>query len=176
MRRNLANLVIATVIYLNLAALVLACGLRFPSPWSEHGVRGPLPNHWVGQRMFQMFSLFGGITRHSVWYTAHGSRESLANAPAEPRGDMVDLDIYRYFPQTLGEANRRLGLMTYTTDPERLEQGYRRMAQTILRWHRRDHPEDAIEQVFIYQHWWPKSELGYHHHADQRPPPLKGHR
>ena len=172
-RRNLVNLLIAAIVYFNLAALILASGFRFSSPWPE--VAGPLPNHWVTQRMFQMFSLFGGITRHSVAYSAYGVRESLGSAPAEPTEDMLDLDIYRYFPQTLGEANRRLGLLTYVGDDERLDRGYQRMAETIRRWHNRTHPAEEVAQVFIYQHWWPKSEQGYYHFQDQRHTQLKGH-
>jgi hypothetical protein len=172
-RRNLVNLLIAAVLYFNLAALLLACNIRFPSRWESIG--GALPNHWSTQRLFQMFSLFGGITQYSVFYSAWGSRQELAVAPAEPGPDLIDLDVYRYFPQTLGEANRRLGFATFYTDEERVTRSYRRMADTIQRWHAREHPEDGVVQVFIYKHWWPKSELGYHHLEDQRGTRLVGH-
>jgi hypothetical protein len=170
-----ANLLILSLLYCDVAGILrtTAGAIRLKS--AGPGLNGPLPNHWVLENLFEMFGLFGGISHESVYYYAMGSARRLAVAPPEPTPDMVDLDIYQYFDFTLGEANRRVLLMSYEGESERLRDGYRHMAQVLMDRHNRANPWRKVEQVFIYARWWPKSPRGYFAEYSRHQGILRGH-
>jgi hypothetical protein len=171
-----ANLAIGALLYFNLAALLLVCDVRLPHPsFSGRFTQGPLPNHWVTERLFRMFDLFDRWSWSNWGFAAYGSRQRLATAPGQPTPDMVDLDLYRYFPQQLGEANRRIYLLSYRDNRARLKVEYERMADDLRRLYDEEHPEAPVEQVFLYEYTWKKDKAGYYTHFDEHSTELVGH-
>lgn len=172
LKRNLVNLLIAGILYFNLAALLAACGIRFPD-WP--GTSGPLPNHWVTRKLFRMFGVFGGISHYNLSYSAWGTTRRLEDSPAEPLPTMIDLHLEDVFRHSRGEANQRLAMRPYAGDARRSEQAYRRLAETLQARHNAQPGRPKVVQVFIYKSWWPKSPLGYSQLADRKETVLAGH-
>ena len=162
-RKIFTSLLLAALVYFNVAALLLVCEVRLPKLFqiSSRPTRGPLPNHWATERLFRMFNLFMRWDWYNSGFGAYGMRKQLRHPPAVPNASMIDLDIYRYFPQSLGEANRRVFLTSYRRDKKRVSREYLQMADIIQRLHNEAHPEDPVEQVAIYHYRWRKTKHSY---------------
>lgn len=172
----LVSLGLAALVYFNLAGIVYTSEVRLPNlePRSRMAA-APLPNHWATENLFRMFSLFAHATWWNLGYSAYGSRHRLDTPPAAPTDDLVDLDVYQYFPQVYGEQNRRLYLRSYRGDPTRLRIEYERMANVLQRLHNEQHPDRAVEQVFIYELTWRRGKEGHFQHFASRKTLLVGH-
>lgn len=79
-----------------------------------------------------------------------------------------EINPYDFFPQTLGEANRRLNLYSYHGQTERKARTYGVMADRIKLHHNRAHPDEPIDRVQLYLVEWPKSSDGYMAQYDSR--------
>lgn len=167
-----ATTIIVGIVYLNVASILRTSHIRFPA--ASPNVRGALPNHWVGEELFSMFGLFGGVTWDAVFYQAMGTTNRLTTIPTRPTDDMNDLQIYDYFDHIMGEANRRIGLHNYYGDERRTQSAYRHMANTLKKLHNQRHPHSQVEQVIIYVKWWPKSKRGYFHRESEAKTRVKG--
>lgn len=139
----LATVVAGLLIYLNAASLLQACRVRID-----------LPRPWYASRLFQVFSLFGYYTKNNYGY-------ELQVRSAEDTDNWFELNPYEFFPQTLGEANRRLNFYSYHSQPERKSATYRVMADRIKVRYNRAHAEESIDRVQIYLVEWPKSPDGF---------------
>ena len=159
------NFCLILLVYQDVAALAATWGIvdrrTFPNPASV-------------RELFMMYGVFNGVQRESRRYHAFGLRERLDYEPRSPLPEMVDLEIYRYFPQSRGEANRRLGFFGYVPWRGRRLQSYREMASMIRRIHNQAHPDDPMEQVFIYLARWPVDPRGYYYREDEHKFKLRG--
>lgn len=175
-KRIIVGLCMGALIYFNTASLLLVCGVRLPrweprSQWTA----GPLPNHWLSERIFRMFDLFDRWSWQNWGFGAYGVKERLETPPKAPTDDMIDLDIYDYFPHQRGEQNRRIYLLSSRNNPARLKVEYKRMADNIQRIHNARHPDDPVAQVLIYQYAWRKGKEGYWQYFSERTADLQGH-
>ncbi|MDZ4784939.1 MAG: hypothetical protein SGJ02_02570 [bacterium] len=167
------SILIFVFLYLNIDALNSTLGLRFKPLIT--GYDSLLPNHWITQRLFRVFDVFDRWTNFNFGYRAYGSRTYYDQPPISPTTEMIDLDIYKYFPQIRGEANRRIWLQSFRQDSQRLKIAYSRMTSTLQRLHNLKHPHDSIVQVFIYRYEWQKSLDGFDANMDKGKIMLEGH-
>ena len=158
-KRVFANLVILSVIYFSVDALLVNCRFRF-SPVTAYS-SGPLPNHWLTLELFAMFGVFDGWRESNLGYVAYGVKDPIYVDPLKANADVVDLRIYDYFPDIRWVADRRVSLSGLRWNPDRVKREYVRMADIIQRLHNEAHPERKAAQVFIYRESWPKSPDGY---------------
>jgi hypothetical protein len=135
------------LLYLNAASLLEAAGARVH-----------LPRPWYASRPLQIFSLFGYYVTENFGYEAHGRPVSEKNKE-EP--EWIEIDPYSFFPQTLGEANRRLLLFSFQGDLERKRKTYPMMAERMKALYNRSHPDNPIDRIQLYEVRWPVSPLGF---------------
>ena len=161
-QKILALLATIALFYFNIDALTTTLGLRFH--FREHNLPGPLPNHWTFRTLFRVYDVFDRWSNYNYGYEAYGTTKILESVPEKPTGEMINLDIYKYFPMIRGEASRKILLFTsraHSKDP------YPKLSSIIKRLHNKDNPDAQIVQVFIYRYEWPKSPEGYKHLYDQ---------
>lgn len=153
--RDLAvNSLIIFILYSTVGGMFSIWGIRLKSD--------TLPNHRLIRDLFYIYGVFGSYDLVSSEYVALGSSTRLSEIPVAPIKGMIDLSVYTYFPQWRGEAHRRLSLLGYRhSGKEMREASYRRMADIIMRKHNASHPDDNIQQVYIYMAEWPADTLGY---------------
>jgi hypothetical protein len=157
--------IIALFFYLNIDSLCWTLNLRF-KPLLE-GSQTLLPNHWTTRRLFRVWDVFDGWSNYNIGYKAFGSTDQLTEAPLKPKPEMIDLDIYSYFPYIRGEANRRLWMVTLRSNRERTQRYQARILSVIKRLYNERHPDKPIKQAFLYLYTWPKSPVGWDANIDK---------
>lgn len=165
----LANAAIVVFLYFSLDGLLVSWGVRFEP--AAPGLRGPLPNLPILEQLFAIHAVFDRYSDQAFGFSARGVP---AHAAAEREAPtFVEIDLERYFPQSRGDAYRRLQLWAHaSSDRPAL---YARLAGQLRRLHNADHPEAPVEKVFIYRHRWPKSLYGYAYWYAQRDSEIVGH-
>lgn len=146
----MATVVAVLLVYFNIAALFRSSGMRVE-----------LPRPWFASSLFQIFSLFGYYTEENYGYELQVRRAGEVDG-------WYEINPYDFFPQTLGEANRRLNFYSYHGQSERKARTYGVMADRIKLRHNRVHPDEPIDRVQIYLVEWPKSSDGYMAKYDSR--------
>lgn len=144
----LPSIIVVGVFYFNIAAL-------FPSV----GIRIELPRPRFADRLFRMFGLF------SYYKTSNHGFEALGRLTGSENDDegerWTPIDVYQFFPRTLGEANRRIYLYGIRDDPQRKQRVYHQMLERMTRRHNRHHPDQSVDQMRLYMTNWPLSTRGY---------------
>lgn len=135
-RRAVISFLILAMLYQNVEAMF--------NTWQVRIARSTLPNVRLLENLFFMYGVFSNLTTHPSRYAAFGSRVRHQRIAAEPMLDMIELDLYRYFPQQRGEASRRLGFSSYRWQPERRVAGYRSIADILQRDYNRAHPQAPL--------------------------------
>lgn len=154
-RRTAVGAVVGIVFYLNAAALL-----------SSSGVRIDLPRPWYADRLFQIFSLFSYYTSNNYGFEAVARVAGSADSPHGER--WIPIDLYEYFPQTVGEANRRLFQYSFRNAPARKQAGHYAMIDRIKVLHNREPGGERIDRIRFYRLSWPKSTKGYRGEYDSR--------
>ena len=140
-------MVICGVIYMNIAALLYVSSTRID-----------LPNHWVTLRLFSMFNLFDRWSTQNYGFEIRALVDDTTDdEPAQPRV----IDPYLYFPQTRGEANRRLNMLSYGRHQHRKDKAYQELIEDIRRLHQREHPQDVVERMHLIMLQWPADPAGH---------------
>lgn len=168
-----AALATIALFYFNIDSLSATLGLRFKPIMAN--TPGPLPNHWTTHTLFRLFDVFDRWSINNYGFRAYGTTTRLDAMPILPTEEMIDLNIYDYFPQILGEANRKIWLQPYRSDHRKLRVMYPRLAAMIQRLYNQKNPNANIVQVFIYRYEWPKSPVGHYHLIDQATIYTEGH-
>ncbi len=173
MRNIFAILATVALFYFNVDALSSTLGLRF-KPIID-GSPGHLPNHWTFSNLFKVFDVFDRWSTTNYGFRAYGSFKHYDTMPILPTENMVDLNVYDYFPQILGEANRKIWLQPYRRDYRKLTAVYPRLATMVQRLYNEKHPEKPVIQTFIYRYEWPKSPLGHYQEIGRATIYTEGH-
>lgn len=168
LKRVAIQVLIVAILYFNVAAMLIVAGVRLPRAPSLEYTSGPLPNHWVTERLFRTFDVFDRWSWTNWEVSAWGTRDEVEPPPAQPTPDMVNLRLYTWFPQSQGEAIRRFWLMSYRNNEGRLRREYAVMARTLKRLYNEQHPGEPVAQVFFYEHTWRKSDQGFYHLFHER--------
>lgn len=146
-RYVLALVLIIALIYFNVAALL-----------SSSRIRIDLPRPAWARRVFEIFSLFSYYQTTNYGFEAVGR---VAGSDDHSDGERwIAIDPYPYFPQVLGEANRRLYFFG-VRDVERKKYLYIDMLNRIKRLHERDSPDAPVDRIRLYMTSWPMSTQGY---------------
>lgn len=165
-KKVVINTFILLVLYGNVNGMLSSWKVRFePSSF--------ISNSYFSN-LFYIYGVFLEVHRFSREYVALGSREKLGEAPLVPTPEMIDLNLYSYFPQSHGEANQRLAFAGYLNQPERRAESYNRMASIIKRLHNQQHPDAPVENVFIYLYSWPADPDGYYRRSNESTVQLLG--
>ena len=155
------NLLLIFVVYSTLGGMFSIWGIRLQP--------GTMPNHHLIINLFYIYGVFGTYDLKCSEYIALGARKRLSDIAQTPKAEMLDLAVYDYFPQWRGEAHRRLSLLGYKySGSERRQAAYRRMSTIIMRKHNAAHPDDQVQQVYIYLAEWPSDNRGYKARYHQR--------
>ena len=143
------------LVYLNLAALFTSCGIRIE-----------LARPWYLHRPFQIFTLFSYYTSTNYGFEAVARVAGSGDSADGER--WIPIDLYAYFPQVTGEANRRIYQDSFLHDPARQRKGQAYVLERIKALHNRNHPDLPIDRIRMYLLSWPKHTTGYKGHYDQR--------
>lgn len=146
--RILPAILILAVLYANLAALLYQSHIRYK-----------LPAPWPLIQLFRVHSVFDGYRTKNFSYEA----EAYITRPTSEgqEAGWEPFDLFRYFPQARGEANRRLWMNSYRNDPQRVQEAYRRLVSQLKHFSRRDDPGAMVERIRVYSVTWPVDERGY---------------
>jgi len=155
---------IVAMFYFNLDATITTLGLRFKK--RVPGTPSILPNHWTFFRLFAVYDVFDKWSTRNYGYRAYGLKERTDKIPILPTAEMVNLEVYDYFPQILGEANRKLWLQSYRNNPKRLLLESVRLCSQIQRLYNKNHPDDPVVQVVIYRYEWDKDPASHYAKID----------
>jgi len=163
--RTLATAIILAVIYCDCSAIFRLAGIR-----------AELPLHWFAYRMFAIFSVFEDAPPSNRIFEAealvHDSRE-LSISP-----EWRSFDLYAYFPQHRGDANRRIerfGLLFEDAilrelageDSREREHALKALPGQLRRRLEHEHPSWQVEKVRVFEVSWPPSTTDYFAHRDR---------
>jgi len=159
-----AIFIILLLFYLNVDSLSTTLNLRFKPLFP--GSTSLLPNHWMTRQLFRIWDVFDRWSTFNIGYRAYGSLTELKTPPTKPTADMIDLDVYSYFPYERGDSNRRLGMPSIRTRPA-LRIYQKRILEMVKREYNKKHPEAPIKQAILYQYIWQKNPEGRDFNMDK---------
>lgn len=157
--------IILLFFYLNVDSLCTTLNLRFKPIFS--GSDSLLPNHWTTRQLFRIWDVFDRWSIYNSGFRAYGSLKELEAAPAKPTPEMIDLNIYSYFPYERGDTNRRLGMPSIRNNPSAVRIYQKRILEMVKKKYNQEHPEAPIQQAFLYLYVWEKSPEGQDFNMDK---------
>jgi hypothetical protein len=147
-QRWAVNALIICLLFGNLNGMLHAWHTNFTDPYFSR-----IPYF---SNLFRIYSVFSGTQLLNRRYVAMGACDTTSTAK-------VNLHIENYFPQSHGEANRRMGFMGAINRRKMMDTGYNQMAKNIKAIYNSQHPDKPLQRVVIYLLYWPSDHRGYYY-------------
>lgn len=163
--RAFATVIILAVIYCDCSAI-----------FRLSGIRAELPLHWFAYRMFAIFSVFEDAPASNRVFEAEALVRDSPESAVPP--EWRSFDIYTYFPQHRGDANRRIerfglwfedAILRELAGEESRERDHALATLPLQLRARleRDRPDWHVEEVRVFEVSWPPSTKDYFTHRDR---------